>query len=268
MCVFQPVEPGLQPLHRDAAEVDDVRPHRAFVGGNQGVHHVPVIENPFGFGEDTVAQVRFDHLAGQAGSDAMSVQYRRPAKPLATGLTQEAAGTGRDATVGLDGVWKAYGKRPYARMGRLALTFGGEGGGRKGASPMPDLKKQTPRQRAQMTYMMDVKVTLDLEADVLKFFKSMGEGYGPRINDVLKSYMHARLAGVIRGAETLAHYREREEGHSGGKPQFGDVAKAMGGEWEDAGPGAVAAARAWMQEMRQKREAEGEARGFGGPLVR
>jgi uncharacterized protein (DUF4415 family) len=168
---------------------------------------------------------------------------------------------------------------------------------------MPDLKKQTPRQRAQMTYMMDVmrrlewdlhntieltgripeawheiatatprsakvKVTLDLEADVLKFFKSMGEGYGPRINDVLKSYMHARLAGVIRGAETLAHYREREEGHSGGKPQFGDVAKAMGGEWEDAGPGAVEAARAWMQEMRQKREAEGEARGFGGPLVR
>ena len=108
---------------------------------------------------------------------------------------------------------------------------------------MPDLAKQTPRQSAQMTYMMDVmrrlewdlhntieltgripeawhdiatatpraakvKVTLSLEADVLKFFKSMGEGYGPRMNDVLKSYMHARLAGVIRGAETLAHYRE------------------------------------------------------------
>ena len=168
---------------------------------------------------------------------------------------------------------------------------------------MPDLKKQTPRQRAQMTYMMDVmrrlewdlhntieltgripeewhqiatatpraakkRVCIALEADVLKFFRSMGEGYGPRINDVLKSYMHARLAGVIRGAETLAHYREREEAHSGEKPAFGDVAKAMGQDWEDAGPEVVEAVRARLQEMRQKREAEGEPRGFGGPLVR
>jgi len=31
----------------------------------------------------------------------------------------------------------------------------------------------------------------------------------------LKSYMHARLEGVIRGAETLAHSREREEAHAG-----------------------------------------------------
>ncbi|MDZ4088866.1 MAG: BrnA antitoxin family protein [Tabrizicola sp.] len=168
---------------------------------------------------------------------------------------------------------------------------------------MPDLKKQTPRQRAQMTYMMDVmrrlewdlhntieltgripeewhqiatatpraakvKVTLALEADVLKFFRSMGEGYGPRINDVLRSYMHARLAGVIRGAETLAHYREREEAWSGEKPQFGDVAKAMGGDWEDVGPPVEQAARAVVQERVQKGVAEGEERVFGGPLVR
>ncbi|MBP9047093.1 MAG: BrnA antitoxin family protein [Tabrizicola sp.] len=168
---------------------------------------------------------------------------------------------------------------------------------------MPDLKRQTPRQRAQMTYMMDVmrrlewdlhntieltgripeewhqiatatpraakvKVTLALEADVLKFFRSMGEGYGPRINDVLRSYMHARLAGVIRGAETLAHYREREEAHSGEKPAFGDVAKAFGWEWEDAGPEAAGAVRAKAQEGMQKGVAEGDERRFGGPLVR
>jgi uncharacterized protein (DUF4415 family) len=168
---------------------------------------------------------------------------------------------------------------------------------------MPDLKKLTPRQRAQMTYMMDVmrrlewdlhntieltgripaewheiatatprsvkkRVCIALEADVLKFFRSMGEGYGPRINDVLRSYMHARLAGVIRGAETLAHYREREEAHSGGKPAFGDVAKAMGGAWEDEGPGVVEAVRAKAQEMMQKGVAEGDERRFGGPLVR
>ncbi len=168
---------------------------------------------------------------------------------------------------------------------------------------MPDLRKQTPRQRAQMTYMMDVmrrlewdlhntieltgripeewhqiatatprsakqRVCVALEADVLKFFRSMGEGYGPRINDVLRSYMHARLAGVIRGAETLAHYREREEAHAGEKPQFGDVAKAMGGAWEDVGPPVVEAARASVQEKVQKDVAEGEERVFGGPLVR
>lgn len=168
---------------------------------------------------------------------------------------------------------------------------------------MPDLRKQTPRQRAQMTYMMDVmrrlewdlhntieltgripeawhqiatatprqaklRVCVALEADVLKFFKSMGEGYGPRINDVLRSYVHARLAGVIRGAETLAHYREREEAHAGEKPQFGDVAKAMGGEWEDDGPGVEQAERVFMQERMQKGVADGEERVFGGPLVR
>lgn len=168
---------------------------------------------------------------------------------------------------------------------------------------MPDLKKQTPRQRAQMTYMMDVmrrlewdlnntieltgripetwhqiatatprsvkkRVCIALEVDVLKFFKSMGEGYGPRINDVLRSYMHARLAGVIRGAETLAHYREREEAHAGPKPQFGDVAEAFGWEWEDAGPEAAEGDRAAVQERAQKGVAEGEERVFGGPLVR
>jgi uncharacterized protein (DUF4415 family) len=168
---------------------------------------------------------------------------------------------------------------------------------------MPDLKKQTPRQRAQMTYMMDVmrrlewdlhntieltgripeawheiatatprsarqRVCIALEADVLKFFRSMGEGYGPRINDVLKSYMHARLAGVIRGAETLAHYREREEAHTGPKPQFGDVAKLTGTEWEDAGPPVVAAVQTLVQEAAQKSVAEGAERVFGGPLVR
>ncbi len=99
---------------------------------------------------------------------------------------------------------------------------------------MPDLKKQTPRLRAQMTSMFDVmrrlewdlhntieltgripeewhqiatatpraakgKVNLGPEADLVRFFKLMGEAYGPRINDDLRSDMHARLAGVIRG---------------------------------------------------------------------
>lgn len=73
---------------------------------------------------------------------------------------------------------------------------------------------------------------------------------------------------VIRGAETLAHYREREEAHTGGKPQFGDVAKAMGGEWEDAGPPVVEAVRVKVQEAAQKAVAEWAERVFSGPLVR
>jgi uncharacterized protein (DUF4415 family) len=155
---------------------------------------------------------------------------------------------------------------------------------------MPNLQKQTPRQRAQMTYMMDVmrrlewdlhntieltgripeewhqiasatpraakvKVNLRLEADVLKFFKSMGEGHGSRINDVLRSFMHARLAGVIRGAETLAHYRQREEAHDGPKPQFGDMEREMGEAWVDEGPEVAQPARVKMQERSQRKYA-------------
>jgi uncharacterized protein (DUF4415 family) len=170
---------------------------------------------------------------------------------------------------------------------------------------MPDLKKQTPQQRAQMTYMMDVmrrlewdlhntiemagripeewheiaratpragkvKINLRLEADVVKFFRSMGPDYGPRINDVLRSYMHARLAGVIRGAETLAHYRRREEeGLDGPKPQFGDVAKVTGEDWTDAGPKVAQPSRVKMQEAMQRRFArDGGDWGEAVPWVR
>ena len=152
---------------------------------------------------------------------------------------------------------------------------------------MPDLTKLTPKQTAHYTYMMDVmrrlewdlhhrieetgripaewheiaqrrptapkvKVNMWLEADVVKFFRSLGAGYGPRINDVLKSYVHARLAGVIRGAETINLYKEREELHDGPKPAFGDTARAMGEDWQDA-PGEE------TPEMRRQRLREAMA---------
>jgi hypothetical protein len=98
----------------------------------------------------------------------------------------------------------------------------------------------------------------------------MGEGYGPRINDVLRSYMHARLAGVIRGAETVAHFRHRAEVHEGPKPAFGDFDREMGEAWEDEGPAVVSEARVKMQEVLQRRYgAEGLPVGEGVvPLVR
>jgi uncharacterized protein (DUF4415 family) len=73
-----------------------------------------------------------------------------------------------------------------------------------------------------------VKVNLRLEADVVRFLRSMGDGWGPRANDILKSWMHARLAGVVRGAETVDYYRSRFDTHDGPKPGFG-VTAAMEG---------------------------------------
>lgn len=46
-----------------------------------------------------------------------------------------------------------------------------------------------------------VRVTLRVDADVLAFFRSMGTGHLGRMNDVLAAFVHARVAGVVKGAE-------------------------------------------------------------------
>ena len=45
------------------------------------------------------------------------------------------------------------------------------------------------------------RVTLWVEADVLRFFRSMGKGHTTRMAEVLATFMHARLAGVVKGPE-------------------------------------------------------------------
>lgn len=45
------------------------------------------------------------------------------------------------------------------------------------------------------------RVTLALDADVVRFFRSMGKGYQPRMNRVLRAFMHDRLAGLVAGPE-------------------------------------------------------------------
>lgn len=132
-----------------------------------------------------------------------------------------------------------------------------------------NLAKQTHRQRAQFWYMAEAmrrfewdlhnkinlsgripaewhevaktpvatpkrQVNIGIEEDVLRFFRSMGRGYGDRINTVLRSFMHARLAGLIEGAETINHYKEWQEAHDIPKPKFGYLAEAAGEGWEDA----------------------------------
>ena len=59
-----------------------------------------------------------------------------------------------------------------------------------------------------------VKLTLWVEADVLQFFRGLGKGHTTRMAEVLSTFMHARLAGVVKGPEDVdysAPYRTEEE---------------------------------------------------------
>ena len=138
---------------------------------------------------------------------------------------------------------------------------------------MPDLTKLTKRQSTEFYYMMDVmrrfewdmhnrieesgriptawhdiakerpdrvkvQVNIGLEEDVLRFLKSLGKGYGAKINLILKSFRHARLAGVLEGAETVNHFKTWELRYDEPKPEFGFFAGELGQEFVDA-PGEV-----------------------------
>lgn len=50
-----------------------------------------------------------------------------------------------------------------------------------------------------------VKLTLRLDEDVVKFFRTMGVGHLPRMNAVLRTFMLARLAGVLAGPEGVSY---------------------------------------------------------------
>ena len=71
------------------------------------------------------------------------------------------------------------------------------------------------------------RVTIRLDEDVVKWFKSMGPGYQPRINDVLRSFMHAKLMGLLQGDETMDAFREGAFA-GGDKPDWGKTAEDLG----------------------------------------
>ncbi|MGV8985093.1 MAG: BrnA antitoxin family protein [Cypionkella sp.] len=48
-------------------------------------------------------------------------------------------------------------------------------------------------------------VTIRVDADVAKFFRAMGRGYLTQMNRVLRAFMEARLAGVVKGAEAAVY---------------------------------------------------------------
>jgi uncharacterized protein (DUF4415 family) len=48
-------------------------------------------------------------------------------------------------------------------------------------------------------------VTIRVDDDVAKFFRAMGRGYLTQMNRVLRVFMEARLAGVVKGAEAAVY---------------------------------------------------------------
>ena len=74
------------------------------------------------------------------------------------------------------------------------------------------------------------RVTLSLDADVIKFFKALGPGYGPRINRVLRAFMHMRLARVIEGPDNNDYILRPEEviaARTRRRAEFGDSEKGV-----------------------------------------
>ena len=52
------------------------------------------------------------------------------------------------------------------------------------------------------------RVSLWVDDDVLRFFRQMGPGYGPKMNRVLRGFLLARIAGFVTGAALPTHWRE------------------------------------------------------------
>ena len=46
------------------------------------------------------------------------------------------------------------------------------------------------------------KLTLKLDADIVTWFRALGRGWQPRMNAVLRAYMHAVISKAVAGAET------------------------------------------------------------------
>ncbi|UWQ19222.1 BrnA antitoxin family protein [Jannaschia sp. M317] len=70
------------------------------------------------------------------------------------------------------------------------------------------------------------KVSLWVDEDVYRLFKSMGHGMGPRMNAVLGAFVRARVAGMLEGEDLSERFREEWMGKP--KPSA-DEAVA---EWE------------------------------------
>ena len=72
------------------------------------------------------------------------------------------------------------------------------------------------------------RATLRLDEDLVTFFRSMGPDWQVRVNRLMSVWMHARLAGLIQGGETMDYLARREqEAMDGRRPEFGDMQRGL-----------------------------------------
>lgn len=156
-------------------------------------------------------------------------------------------------------VHNAYTSRTYARCPLALFRFACQH--RRMSNTTDPLKpKRTRREAVEMYYLNDVmervecdlhrtvkynrcipyewhaihkqrdfaktRITLRVDKDVLKFFRAMGPGYQPRMNDVLCAFMRSKLAGLLEGEETVTEYRDARWAERR-RPEFGDVEKTL-----------------------------------------
>lgn len=67
--VLQPLQPGIETVHRYTAQIDDIVSHDLFVSGNQCTHQVTIVENNPGFGNNFSPQI-FRDRGGRAVAHA------------------------------------------------------------------------------------------------------------------------------------------------------------------------------------------------------
>jgi uncharacterized protein (DUF4415 family) len=80
------------------------------------------------------------------------------------------------------------------------------------------------------------KVTLWVESDVLRFFRAMGKGHTLRMAEVLATFMHARLAGVVQGPEDVDYYAAEREAEVEDRELIRDYAALLRKERAKAEP--------------------------------
>ena len=108
---------------------------------------------------------------------------------------------------------------------------------------IPEEWHQIARERGRRP---KTRVTLRLDADVVKFFRAMGPDWQARVNRIVAAWMHARLAGLIEGAETMDYLKRREaEGLEGRRPEWGDLQREEDAALAGMGEGPLRSRSGW-----------------------
>ncbi|MGB0799007.1 MAG: BrnA antitoxin family protein [Planktomarina sp.] len=71
------------------------------------------------------------------------------------------------------------------------------------------------------------KVTMWIDGDVIDFFKAMGPGYQPKMNQVLKAWMHGRLAKLIDGPDATDIILRPDVVEDRQSPEWGDTTLSL-----------------------------------------